>query len=300
MTMLVIAAIAGVLLYAWQVEPRLLQRKQLLLKSDKVQNTIRILFVSDFHFTWFTSGGVTRQNLAKLKRLHSHQAFDLIILGGDYLDRNNRSARQLEWFCHELKTFGVPIYAVLGNHDTRFRGVSKVLVTSILEKYDVQILEDESRKVTIGDSTLLLIGLKELESCQEYLEGRFFIQSPSFYRRTMKNITWYQTQDTVSPELLRVLVSHNPDALYLEGEKRPDLQLSGHTHGGQIFFLTWLGLLLNQFNPHGSHRSWSGTKKVDETMVAVSNGFGVGLLPFRLGCPPGVYMVTLQPEPAAK
>jgi hypothetical protein len=134
-----------------------------------------------------------------------------------------------------------------------------------------------------------------LESSREYLEGRYFIQGTKFYRRTIKNIDWYKMFDNVQPNLFRIALSHNPDSVYLPGKRRPDLLLAGHTHGGQIIFLTWLGLIFPQINPHGSFKSWSGVKKVGETTLAVSNGCGVGLMPFRFGSPPDAFIVDLKP-----
>ncbi|HIH17937.1 MAG TPA: hypothetical protein HA282_04780 [Nanoarchaeota archaeon] len=281
--------------YSWQIEPRLLKIRRLAIQDKRFLRSARFVFISDIHVTWFTSKSILAANLRKLRREYAHQPFDFFFLGGDFFDRTDHNEKLLQWFYGEIVSFGVPVYAVLGNHDTRFRGVSNAKVKRMLRENKINLLENESVILNAAGTKIQLIGLRELETSHEYLECRYFIQSPNFYRRTIKNVFWYKRFDKNKPKLYRIVLSHNPDSVYLPGRRRPDLMLSGHTHGGQIILLTWIGLIISQINPHGSFRSWSGEKRLRETILAISSGFGEGLMPFRFGCPPDAYVITLKP-----
>ncbi|HSI20681.1 MAG TPA: metallophosphoesterase [Verrucomicrobiae bacterium] len=265
------------------------------MSDPRIKKPVRILFISDLHITWFTPMRIYARNLSIIKREHKKNPYDLILLGGDYFDRNIHFPKRLNKVLAELISLNIPIVAVLGNHDTRFKAVNTGAVREILQKAGITLLENDSYTYTKNDTSVLIVGLKDLEGTSEYLEGKFFIQSPRFYKRTLKNIDAYQKFDDIKPELFRILLSHNPDCSLLPGSRRPDLAISGHTHGGQAFFLTWLGLVFKQVNPHGSFQSQAGIKSINGMPLIISRGFGYGVAPFRYGAPPDVYAITLNP-----
>ena len=57
---------------------------------------------------------------------------------------------------------------------------------------------------------------------------------------------WYARFDALEPDTPRLLLAHNPDAVYLPGRK-PLAVLSGHTHGGQIMLLDWVSRPLHRW-----------------------------------------------------
>jgi hypothetical protein len=100
----------------------------------------------------------------------------------------------------------------------------------------------------------------------------------------------------------RVVLSHHPDVVLTlaEGDlPRPDLVISGHTHGGQIR-LPFLGPVLT--DTRLGRRYDRGIFDVEGTRLFVSAGVGTSILPIRWDVPPDVGLVTLVPgrrdEPA--
>ena len=73
---------------------------------------------------------------------------------------------------------------------------------------------------------------------------------------------------------------------------RVALQLSGHTHGGQVRMLGWSPIVAIR----AATRLWPHQMNCD---VVVSGGLGCSIMPFRLGVPPEIVLVTLgAPRPA--
>lgn len=82
-----------------------------------------------------------------------------------------------------------------------------------------------------------------------------------------------------------VLLAHQPNVLKQAAEHGVDSQLSGHTHGGQMFpFHPLLAL---------THDAKSGPSRLGNTQLYVSNGVGFWELPVRVGAPPEVTIIEL-------
>ena len=88
-------------------------------------------------------------------------------------------------------------------------------------------------------------------------------------------------------------LDHEPRELRDAAAAGADLALCGHTHGGQIFML---GQLMAGHSEDGVYRSgWYAPTR--STSVMVSNGAGTVGLPFRLGVPPQLHVITLKSQP---
>jgi predicted MPP superfamily phosphohydrolase len=88
----------------------------------------------------------------------------------------------------------------------------------------------------------------------------------------------------IDPGTFTVLLAHEPRQVL--GGRGVDLQLSGHTHGGQL----WpLGYLVPLQQP-----TLAGVDVVDGVTVVTSRGVGTALPPVRVGAPPEVVVVTLR------
>ena len=84
----------------------------------------------------------------------------------------------------------------------------------------------------------------------------------------------------ISPDLPRILLSHQPDT-FEHYAGRVALQLSGHTHGGQI-------------RPANLVLKWvAGRYERDGSTLYVNRGFGVAGPPARLGVPPELTKIIL-------
>ena len=96
---------------------------------------------------------------------------------------------------------------------------------------------------------------------------------------------WNRHFDGERPELLRIMLAHNPDSVYLPGLD-PDVVLAGHTHGGQVFLLDWLApyfhRFLYPFLPGGSFVTRAGRFELNNRSLFVSRGIECSTLPLRL------------------
>ena len=82
-----------------------------------------------------------------------------------------------------------------------------------------------------------------------------------------------------------ILMAHEPD-IARRVPSRVALQLSGHTHGGQVRLLGW-----SPIAPSGQELTYGHVRKSCD--VVVSGGLGCSIMPFRLGMPPEIVLVTL-------
>ena len=85
------------------------------------------------------------------------------------------------------------------------------------------------------------------------------------------------------PALPKVLLAHNPK-LFETSRGSVDLQLSGHTHGGQVNLAPVMDRLLTYV---------SGVYQSEGSRLFVSNGLGFTGLPFRLNAPPEIVKIVL-------
>lgn len=226
----------------------------------------------------------------------NHLDVDLIALTGDYVTREASPVFQLSTFLQRLKSrYGV--VAVLGNHDNVTLGGRQ---TIIREFKRVGILPLWNTISTPLGPEFPVVGLADKWS-QEFMPGKVLGQVPT--------------------ALPRLVLSHNPDSAEILARWRVDLQLSGHTHGGQIV-LPGLGPVA-RWNPGKRvtqsirrrlpfpyvnskcirvvhHWEWAaGLHKVGANWLYVNRGLGT-YAPGRLNCPPEVTQITLLQAESAR
>lgn len=87
-----------------------------------------------------------------------------------------------------------------------------------------------------------------------------------------------------------VLLLHEPDLVDQTSlDPRVSLQLSGHTHGGQVRLLGRPPVLA----PHLGKKYDQGLFRVNETWLYTNRGLGVISIPIRYNCPPEITLLTL-------
>jgi predicted MPP superfamily phosphohydrolase len=190
---------------------------------------------------------------------------DLAVVTGDLVDFEVRYAERLAGALRRLPTRD-GVFAVLGNHDyyCDFKAV-----TAVMQRADVRVLVNDGCTIRPEDGGgFALLGVDDLWARRRHGVG------PDLDRAIA----------TVSPEIPRVLLAHHP-AYFDVASGRVDLQLSGHTHGGQI-------------NP-GFHpgelfvRYLAGRYVQGGSTLWVNRGFGVVGPPTRVGTPPEVTKIVL-------
>jgi len=217
---------------------------------------LRILFVSDLHFSRYTPAG----RCARLKAQMAALRPDLLLLGGDYAEDYRGMVRFLGLLAgvpHLLGAYGVP-----GNNDYELDSGLEFL-SKKTNNAGLPLLVNESIPLALPGGTLYIGG------CDDYKHGH-----PDT-RRIFPEADGY-----------RILLSHYP----VLPECRVDLMLSGHTHGGQFNFF---GLSPYTLGYERKRRlcALSGLHRFDRTQVLVSNGVGVSKLPLRIGAEPQLHLL---------
>lgn len=285
-------------IYSWWVEPARLSitHHEVADTDTPLANPVRALLLTDWHLGRFTQYRFLRAKIKRLLRRHRRQPFDVLLLGGDYIDDDPRCLPRLIPILQMLAEFGIPTFAVLGNHDyTSFPGNVMPLV-DCLQAAGVTVLRNEAQAVTAGGQRLLVVGLTDLQEAPAYFqEGHY--RTPEQYRQAADEIDWYAQFDDTEPDAPRLLLAHNPDAVYLPG-RRPLVVLAGHTHGGQIMLLDWVSRRfhrqLNHHLPPGSQVTRAGRRETNGRTLIVSRGIEGAALPLRLLRPPEAVVVTLR------
>lgn len=187
---------------------------------------------------------------------------DVIAITGDLVDGSVERLREHVAPLGLLNAkFGV--FFVTGNHEY-YSGVEEWCAE--LERLGIRVLRNERVSIGHGASSFDLAGVDDFNAAPDLtraLAGR-------------------------DPARELVLLAHQPRAVREAAEHGVGLQLSGHTHGGQIW--PWRYLVYLQ------QPVVSGLAKIKETFVYVSNGTGYWGPPMRLGAPAEITEVRLRAE----
>lgn len=284
--------------YGWWVEPTRLHVSHYDVShpDQPLANPVRVLLLTDWHLGRWTRPRVLRSKISRLLRRHRRRPFDLVLLGGDFIDDNPRYLPLLSAALRQLRQFHIPIVAVLGNHDhTSFGGDVTPLVECLWAR-GVTVLRNQAAAVWVGAQRLLVVGLEDLQESPAYYRAGVY-QAPDHYRQAAADSDWYARFDGLEPHTPRLLLAHNPDAVWMPG-LRPLAALAGHTHGGQVMLLDWLSRRfhrrLNRHLPPGSAVTWAGRRLINGRVLIVSRGMEGAALPLRLGRAPEAVVITLR------
>lgn len=244
--------------------------------------TLTIAVLSDLHICapWVT--------LAQLDRIIGQTnalGADLILLGGDFIADSNLPARKTPMapIAAALTRLTAPlgVFAVLGNHDWFDCALSrrtKYAENSVINGLaDVGIPLLRNRAVAMGGGAWWLVGLDS----QRPVRGRpriAFHDPDAAFR-------------DVPPGAPAILLAHEPDYFAL-GDARAFVQISGHTHGGQLNLGGWRPLTPSI---HGDRYAWGHIRDGARHLI-VSGGIGYSGLPLRVFQPPEITLVTIAKD----
>jgi predicted MPP superfamily phosphohydrolase len=201
---------------------------------------------------------------------------DLIVLTGDLLDNDPRLAPQLGRFVRRLAPLARHgVVAVSGNHDF-FAGMDEV--GSALRGGGAHLLRNEGILVGSGADSIALLGVDDVWARREG-------GGPDL-SRALASLPPVEGRASRALDLPRVLLCHNP-SFFAEAAGRVALQLSGHTHGGQVN----LGVRPADYVLPGG---WvAGRYDSSGSMLYVNRGFGTVGPPARIGARPEVTKLVL-------
>ncbi len=215
-----------------------------------------VVVLSDMHEGSALRTDHLERVVAETNALHP----DYVLLCGDLFDENTADTERIEAYktLAKLKaTHG--IYFVFGNHERNLNADNRM--RHALADAGIYVLEDEV--VTLNG--FHLIGRKDANGDRASLE--------SLVAQT-------------DPTLPIILMDHQPKDIAEAAALGVDLQVSGHTHGGQIFPGGWISEAVNEAN-YGLHTN-------ENYNLIVSSGCSIWGVPFRTEKTTEIVLVTLQ------
>jgi predicted MPP superfamily phosphohydrolase len=220
-----------------------------------------ILLMTDFHLYPLTQPELIKRSVELANSLNA----DVVALTGDYVWRYLDAIDELAPILSNLNAkYGV--YSTLGNHDY---WLDAEVIKDAMEKSGLPVLVNQGISINHGAGTLYLGGLDDGWSGNPDLDA---------------------TLDGAMPGDPVVLLCHEPDLAdkySLDG--RVSLQLSGHTHGGQIR-IPGIGAMIL---PYLGRKYDFGLYKVNDMWLYTNRGIGVISEPVRYNCPPEITQFVL-------
>jgi uncharacterized protein len=231
-----------------------------------------IVQLSDFHFDPYFSVTPIRRAVRIVNDLKP----DLIVLTGDYVTapaiesayRNKRAARLAETCSDVLRDLQAAhgVWAVLGNHDAHS---DPVHIAEALSGAGISVLSNRSAAIEGSGRRFWLTGLADVLGGHADLDAAL--------RPT-------------SPDEPVVLLVHEPDFADQAAKYPIDLQLSGHSHGGQVRF----PLIGPVYLPRLAEKYPKGLRNVGRLTLYTNVGIGTLYIPVRWNCAPEITLFTLR------
>ena len=227
----------------------------------------RLAQLSDIHLSKYFSA----DDLAAAIEIVRDRSPDWLVLTGDYVGNEPHLA---EGLVEPLRSLSMPVHAVFGNHDY---WSDNAVVTRFLRESGANILLNEGTEIAAG---LWLAGVDDLWSSHPDIKAAL---------------------RSVPTGASTILLSHAPDYFdtVLYEEAPIALQLSGHSHGGQVRLPTLRPTPSGHYSyapvlPQYGQRYPIGLRRITGRYVYTNRGLGVWPIPYRLNCRPELTILTLR------
>jgi predicted MPP superfamily phosphohydrolase len=263
-----VAAIAGDAILVEPNRPRIVRKEFLLPRWPEGLDGFTVAILSDFHYDPYFSAHPLRAAIPMVNDLRP----DLIVLTGDFVSvpeigKKKKGANDAEPCAQLLRQLAAPhgLWAVLGNHDYE---TDPDHVTQALQAENIRVLANQSEAIERNGARIWLAGVTDVLSWTADL-------SETLHR--------VPTGEAV------ILLAHEPDFADEASRFPIDLQLSGHSHGGQIR----LPLLPPLYLPPLARKYVLGSYHIRDLTLYTNGGLGTVMVPIRLNCPPEITLLTL-------
>ena len=240
----------------------------------------RLVQISDIHARSYAN---RQKSLQRIVGIINNQNPDLIAFTGDIITLDASELESIKEILKELKAKD-GIVAVVGNHDygiysdpAHKRPSGEILSDVIKEEKTMgwNVLMDENMKISRNQDSIAVVGVQNT--------------SPSRHFPSKGNLN----KASVGTEgMFRILLTHDP--LHWEAEilgKDYPLTLSGHTHAMQFSLLGWCP-------SRYIFKQYRGLYSEGQQHLYVNIGLGETILPFRIGTPPEITLITLRSKSA--
>ncbi|MDP7027786.1 MAG: metallophosphoesterase [Candidatus Marinimicrobia bacterium] len=222
----------------------------------------RMAQITDLHVGSMITGKFVERVTKKIQKLNA----DMLFFTGDAADGSVQSyGKHLNSLTEIHPKYGK--YFVTGNHEY-YSDMNGWL--QLIEGLGFKILVNESQNIIVNDATIMITGIPDRS-------GRHF---SSFHKTDMeKAVGGMNSSD------LKILLAHQPGDVEYATKYEFDLQLSGHTHGGQYFPFSLLVQMAHPF--------LKGLHKRENTWVYINQGTGYWGPPLRIGTEPEITEIVL-------
>jgi hypothetical protein len=233
----------------------------------------RIVLLSDFHISPFMTADEIRRCVTIANGLKA----DLVALTGDYVADDPAAQGEVVQALAGLRApYGV--FGCLGNHEIYTE--TEDSITRLFAAAGIRILRQQRTPIESHGDVLNLIGVdyQQLRLSRDhdghlvdrYLEG---------------------SEKLVMPDVVNILLSHNPNSFDRAAELGIDLTLAGHSHGGQLA-LSFINRGLALVRPETAYVS--GWYEKRGSQLYVNRGIGTTGPPIRLGARPEITVLELS------
>lgn len=259
--------------YAREVEPRMLDITRHTIKNAVLPSGfdgVRIIQFSDTHIGFQYKIEQLEQLISQINDLNP----DMIVFTGDLLD-DPRHFTQKNKLISMLSNLDAPLgkYAVYGNHD--HGGYGSDLYKQIMEQSGFTLLLNTSANIKLLDgSSIWIAGIDDAMLGKPDLNA---------------------SMDNIPSNSYTILLSHAPDKADEAADHQIQLQLSGHSHGGQIQIPFYGPLVTPPFAEKYVEGFYTAGRNNSLTLY-VNRGLGTTRLPFRFLSQPELAIFTLKNE----
>ncbi|TGE38245.1 metallophosphoesterase [Desulfosporosinus fructosivorans] len=261
----VVIMVFGIVSYgAWNARhPQVNHYDVTIAKKAGSLKQLHVVMVSDIHLGTIVHNG----NLTKMVNMVNELKPDLILFAGDVFDENIESSNKQQ-VSDNFRKLSAPygVFAVLGNHE--YIGGNAEEAVTYLGEAGVKVLRDSLQEIA----------------------GSFYIMGRD--DRAGERYNGVQRQDLktlmqgVDPALPIILMDHQPSQLEEPAGQGVDLQVSGHTHAGQLFPIRYITNRIFE-------KDW-GLLRKENFQIIVSSGYGTWGPPIRLGNTPEVVDIMIK------
>lgn len=261
--LIIIISTAGMVFFAFKVEPHMVTTSDMNIKNSKIQKSIRIVVFADTHF----SSSYTMSDFKKAVSKINEAKPDVIIFLGDLYDNYQNYHSNVDSVISSLKSLNATYgkYAVFGNHD--YGGGAENHYASIMHAGGFTVLKNErinfySHNITITGIDDCLIGYGNTTAASS-------LNSSSY----------------------NIVLCHEPDIADKLKIYHINLILSAHTHGGQVRLPFYSGYLpsLGRKYVNGEY----DLNNAANTKLYVNRGLGTTHMQVRFRSEPEITIINL-------
>lgn len=212
--------------------------------NKHLEKNYKVVMMSDLHLGYHN----TREELARWVDMVNAEEPDLVLIAGDIIDISVRPLIE-ENMAEEFRRIKAPVFACLGNHEY-YSGTPQA--QQFYKDAGITMLSDS---MAVVDSCLCILGRDDQTNLR---------------RKSLKDLT-----SVIDNNLYTIVLDHQPYHLERAEQCGVDFQLSGHTHRGQVWPISWITDAIYEC-------SW-GSHVRGKTRYYVSSGIGIWGGKFRIG-----------------